>query len=378
MALQTPPFAMQNASHSAALFREAATSMLWQSGPLAATDFLVAAQGTPNMSVAVSSGQAWVKGTNVGNVSGQSWSTQGSYYVLNDASVTLTIATANATNPRYDLVYLSVADTFYGGGSNAAALGVVTGTPAPSPSVPGVPGNAVPLASVFVPANATSIVNTDIQTLTSGADVTGGANGTGNYNMANLAGTVIPCQSTALPTNVRVGQMIWVADLGRIAIYTGIGTTPWFYINGGSTNPIALHAYQATAQTGLTSGYTQISFDSSTINLGAMLQADGRAKVPWAGIYLVSATVLATNLSVAQQIGLNLTVNGVSQFAGNTPLIPVKSPTAGDVWSITMPARLLSLNANDLVGLTAACAAGGWNTSSTGAQQSSFNVVQVG
>lgn len=158
MAVQTPPFALQNASHSAALFRQAASSQIPSTGGvLGSGELACTAQSTPNMSVQVAPGRAWIPGTQVGAPAGMSWTTQALYFALNDAAVSVTVAAADPTNPRIDVVYVQVQDAFYSGSVNSATVGIVTGTPAPTPAVPAVPSNSIVLAHISVPANATSI-----------------------------------------------------------------------------------------------------------------------------------------------------------------------------------------------------------------------------
>lgn len=91
--------------------------------------------------------------------------TQGAYYCYNDDSagvVNLTISASNPTNPRIDLVVAQVQDAAYSGSSNNWQLAVVTGTAAASPTIPTLPASCVPLALVWVPANAANIVAADI------------------------------------------------------------------------------------------------------------------------------------------------------------------------------------------------------------------------
>jgi hypothetical protein len=116
---------------------------------------LVTANGTPNMSVNVAAGECVINGT-------QNAVTQGAYHGLNDATVNLTIAASNATNPRIDIVVAQVRDAAYSGGNNDFILAVVTGTPAGSPSPPATPANAIVLAQVAVAANAASITGGNI------------------------------------------------------------------------------------------------------------------------------------------------------------------------------------------------------------------------
>lgn len=163
MVAQSPPFALQNSSaHGAALFRQAVFSTWRQAGLVGPADLQVSAQSTPNMSVQVAAGRAWMLGTQASNVSGGDWSTQAGYFGINDAPLTVTISAANATNPRIDLIVAYVQDSFYSGSNNQLLIGVVTGTAAPSPSAPAAPSNALALAQVAVAANATSITNSNI------------------------------------------------------------------------------------------------------------------------------------------------------------------------------------------------------------------------
>jgi hypothetical protein len=127
------------------------------------------------MGVQIGVGRAWIKGTESGNLSGQTYGKQGLYFALNDASVTKTITTANATNPRIDVVYIYVADQQYSGSSNLVDFGVAAGTPTSGASYPAnaptIPANAIALAWVYVAANATNIVNANITNLASSPTV---------------------------------------------------------------------------------------------------------------------------------------------------------------------------------------------------------------
>ncbi|UFU14645.1 hypothetical protein LQK89_02785 [Curtobacterium sp. C1] len=118
------------------------------------------------MSVILGPGRAKITGTSVAPLSSGSnpipATTQGMYDVLNDANVTLTVAAANATNPRIDAVYVGVQDSFYSGSTNQAIPGIVTGVAAATPVAPAVPSNAVLIAYIAVAANASSIGQSNI------------------------------------------------------------------------------------------------------------------------------------------------------------------------------------------------------------------------
>lgn len=78
----------------------------------------------------------------------------GGYYAWLDASATLTLTAADASNPRSDLVYLRVRDTDEdGSGVRDCAPVYVAGTPAASPVTPTIPAgtSGVVLASITVP-----------------------------------------------------------------------------------------------------------------------------------------------------------------------------------------------------------------------------------
>ena len=149
MTLRTPPSWLQNGSHPAENDR-LTTQALWATtGIINSTSLAVTANSPVGMSVRVASGWAAIVGTTQANM--------GTYVGYNDAQVTLTITTANPTNPRIDLVCMTVNDSFYSGSSNNVVLQVVAGTPAGSPVAPSLPANSISLATVAVAASALSI-----------------------------------------------------------------------------------------------------------------------------------------------------------------------------------------------------------------------------
>ena len=158
MALRTPPSWLQNGSHTAENDRLTTTGSLWGvSGIVRSADLAVTASSGMNLSVA--SGWAAIIGTYQTNM--------GTYMAYNDGAATATITTADATNPRIDLVCITVNDAAYSGSLNSVAINVVKGTAAGSPSVPSTPTNSIALAQVAVAAGATTISSgniTDVRT----------------------------------------------------------------------------------------------------------------------------------------------------------------------------------------------------------------------
>lgn len=156
MTLRTPTF-VQALAHPAEDVRLALRGLAGNVGVDYFTELEVEQNSTPNLSVNVGAGGAWIAGTES--------ATQAGYHVYNDSTENLPLAAADPTDPRIDLVVLAVEDSAYSGTTDTATLTVVTGTPDPSPTAPAPPDNALPLAAIAVGAGATSITNTNITDL---------------------------------------------------------------------------------------------------------------------------------------------------------------------------------------------------------------------
>lgn len=243
MTIQATPAYLQNSSHSAALFRQAVSNPFALPGVLSYGEFAVGAQATPNMSILVGAGRAEVAGSQISpptllSGSAGSFTTQANYAVLNDASVTLTIATADPTNPRIDTVYVAVQDAYYSGSNNQAVLGVVTGTPAASPVASAAPSNSLILGYVAVAANATSIV---------AGNLTQAAN---TVQLANMPFAFAQGQGT-------VASSIGSGSSGNVNITFPTGrftATPFLYVNPFSSR--------------LTPSISTITSSGATVNFG--------------------------------------------------------------------------------------------------------------
>jgi hypothetical protein len=212
MTIQVTPYALQNASHSAALFRQSASAAFMTAGVLSAGELAVTAQATPNMSVVLGPGRAKVAGTSVSPPAGMSWTTQAMYDVLNDAALTLTVTTSNATNPRIDALYGQVQDSFYSGATNTAIAGIAAGVPSPSPVAPSVPTNSILLAYIAVGANVTAIVAGNITVNALPAVTVGGMTRIRNQAARDAQPAVLP------------GQAFYLLDSDKISARNGAGT----------------------------------------------------------------------------------------------------------------------------------------------------------
>ncbi len=135
MALRTPPSWLQNGSHPAENDRLTAQAIFATTGIVTSGSMAVTANSPVGMSVLVASGWAAIVGTTQANM--------GTYLAYNDATDTLTITTADPTNPRIDRVVVTVNDAYYVGATNNVVLSVLAGTPAGSPTAPATPANSI-------------------------------------------------------------------------------------------------------------------------------------------------------------------------------------------------------------------------------------------
>lgn len=125
----------------------------------------VTASGTPDAFSHVAPFQAFIQSTRSAN--------GGVYTFTNDSIADVnhlggTYGTpANSTNPRNDLVIAYQPDTYYGDGNSTAIIRPVIGTPSGSPADPSLAAfpDAVVLARVRIPANATTVTNANITDL---------------------------------------------------------------------------------------------------------------------------------------------------------------------------------------------------------------------
>lgn len=219
MAVVNPPLALQNAGnvHTAEILRNAfnvltagtlgSNSLKTRGGVQHQQGFglAVSQNGSPNMSVNVASGNAMIAGSEDSN--------QGCYHVQNDATLNVSIAAADPSLPRIDLIVFKVQDSFYSGVTNTSSIVAVTGTPNASPSAPAAPANSITLARVAVGAAVTSIVNANITDTRFFLVATGG---------------IIICSSTSRPAFsdvTQTGQFIFETDTQLVRSWDGASSS---------------------------------------------------------------------------------------------------------------------------------------------------------
>lgn len=331
-----------------------AGALLARSGVrMGATDLAVTANGTPNMSVNVAAGQAFVAGTES--------ATQGGSVVTNDATVNLAIAAADATNPRIDIVVARWYSETVAVGSRKFALEVVTGTPAASPAVPSTPANSLVLAQIAVAAAAASITNANI---------------TDKRAFTAALGGLVVCTSTTRPSVPYDGMPVYETDTDRVAVYNGV---IWTYADIIPMPRRTMAKLRQTAAQSLANNtLVAINFDAEdldTDNAHSTVSNTSRFTAPYAGWYRAGGVVWfagnATGLRYARWLVNGAEVNG-SLTGYNTV------PNASSI-GITLPSTLIFLNAGDYLEMGASQTSGGaLNTLVSGVLQPSMSVEFVG
>lgn len=285
MTVHTPPSWLQNGSHPAENDR-LTTQALWATtGIIKSTSLQVTANSPVGMSVLVSSGWAAIVGTIQPNM--------GTYVGFNDDTVTLPITTANSTNPRIDLVCMTVNDSYYSGATDNVVLQVVAGTPAGSPVVPATPANSIALAEVYVGAGVLSITSGNI-------------------------------------TDTRVLVTTNIPEVGDIsAVVAGTG------LSGGGTSGSVTLAIDTTVTADLTTAQTLTNktLTSPKINLGVNAQsgtsystvsADNGKLVTTSNSSAVTITITA-GYSVGAQINFSQIGAGQITIQGDTGVTVVST-----------------------------------------------------
>jgi len=268
MALVSPPSWLQAGSYPAESDRQVQQAIYATTGIIGSSSLAITANSPAGMTVLAATGWAAVVGTTQANM--------GTYVFYNDATTTLTVTTANPTNPRIDRVVATVRDAYYTGAFNDVIFQVVAGTPAGSPVAPATPANSISLATIAVGAAVTQI------------------------NSGNITDTRVN-----VTTNLPVGDLTEVAAGTGITVTSGTGPIPSVAIN------TAVTADLTTAQT-----LTNKTLTSPLINLGINAQtgttyttvlADNGKLVTQSNASAI-ATTIPLNSSVAYPVGAQINI----------------------------------------------------------------------
>jgi hypothetical protein len=198
--LNPPQFLQQRNDHTAQGDRLSLGGLFLRGGIRDVSDLTVSAQSTPNMTVSVGRGHAYVAGTQDTN--------QGYYHCYNDGVITKTIGASSPTQSRIDLVVARVQDAFYSGAVNAWDVFVVAGTPGTPGARPSVPANCEELGQITIGTNATTITSTNISR---------------TAKIMALKGSVVPVASQTERDTIPVfpGLVVFRNDTDTLEFYDG-------------------------------------------------------------------------------------------------------------------------------------------------------------
>lgn len=196
-----------------------------------------------DMPVSAGAGMNVVVGSGSAVVAGTENSEQGGYYVENVGDLTLSLAAADSTNDRHDLIVVRVRDEQYSGLVSEAQIVPVTGTPSATPVDPAVPVNSIVLARVLVessttvPGAITDLRGTGTQDTVvkaaSTSEIVSSASGyAGSPFAANSAATLL-----TLPSFTPVDGFGYELHVSS-GYWWGSGGTPELQINGLEGEPI--------------------------------------------------------------------------------------------------------------------------------------------
>lgn len=315
------------------------TDMTEAGGVLSSAHFLVSQKsGTPDMSVDVASGRAYVYDSNLGSNS----------YPVRSTAVENRAISANASgNPRIDAVvlFIDLSASPVSDGTGVATIQVVIGTPSASPVAPddsavftsiGSANPFIRLAHVTVASGATSIVNADIDDQRPLVQITTpnlvDESAHGLYRQALINGNFDYVQRYAYltPVNVTAVAQAYYFDRWKV-----------LYALDGGTPPASWTIEQKVRDTGVlnqSAHYCRINVNGAGSGFGTNsgfyldnnIEHGTKYLAQVSSTQYVTASIWARSTIAGKRIGIALFQN---YGTGGSPT--TSEPIKGDVFTLT-------------------------------------------
>lgn len=284
------------------------------------------------MTVQVAPFMCWVDAAVAGQVG---------YPFVCDATKTLTIAAGHATLARTDVIAVVVREAaFDGGGTTAATLEVVQGTP--GAGTPALPAAAIPLRNISVPAGTSA--------------------GTGGLTAANLGtdrrqyvvglGGITPVASQSEQDALVIynGLPAWRTDTKSLEVYNGgkwvqvatyddTGTFPIYVTSDAANQPALATAWTAEVSNGIVQSFTAPKSGRVKITHGAYIFQNTAAKLQEFG-YKISGGLTRDPLDTEV-----IKVYGVNALRASTSFI-LSGLTPGTSYTLTSAHRTTTAGSN--------------------------------
>ena len=304
MTVKNPAVFLQAGSHPAEDVRRAFDVFIGagSEGYVSTGDLLVAESDTPAMSVQIAGGRALVQGTES--------TYSGVYMVENRGVASATIAAADVSNPRIDIVCATIEDSAYSGATDAWSISVTTGTAAASPVAPSLPSNSLLLCTVAVAAAASSIVDAN---LTDGRVQWGEAYRVGGTDVAVADGGT--GSSTALTARAALGSTIG-SDVQAWAAVLDATTASFLTADRSKLDGVELLADVTDSGNVASSGAFMASGVSA---FGATLVDDADAATALTTLGALDKTLIPTEIMTAASDELTAIVTGVGVMQFRMP-----------------------------------------------------------
>ena len=301
MTVKNPAVFLQAGSHPAEDVRRAFDVFIGagSEGYVSTGDLLVAESDTPAMSVQIAGGRALIQGTES--------TYSGVYMVENRGVASATIAAADVSNPRIDIVCATIEDSAYSGATDAWSISVTAGTAAASPVAPSLPSNSLLLCTVAVAAAASSIVDAN---LTDGRVQWGAAYRVGGTDVAVADGGT--GSSTALAARAALGLTI-SSDVQAYSAVLDATTASFLTADRSKLDGVELLADVTDSVNVASSGAFMASGVSA---FGATLVDDADAATALATLGALDKTLIPTEIMTAASDELTaiVTATDVMQF----------------------------------------------------------------